>query len=159
MEQINRILTHPTYVSALQAIAQCEQERIFCKHDVYHFFSVARIMYIRALEENLKLDKEVIYATGLLHDIGRHVQYLKNIPHAMASASLAREILQAVGGFTQEDQASIIAAIAGHNASDSQDPLTALIQWADHQSRECLYCPAKDKCKWPEEEKNREVVL
>ena len=159
MERINQILTHPTYISSLQAIAQCEKERIYCKHDADHFFSVARIMYIRALEENLKLEKEIIYAAALLHDIARHEQYLNQIPHAIASASLAREILQLVGGFTQEDQARIVTAIADHNACGSQDPLTALIQWADHESRACLYCPAKAQCKWPEEEKNREVTL
>ncbi|HHX61609.1 MAG TPA: HD domain-containing protein [Epulopiscium sp.] len=159
MERINLILRNPKYISSLQEIAECEKERVFCKHDTNHFFSVARIMYIHSLEQNLKLEKAIIYATALLHDIGRHMEYTNDIPHAIASASLAKEILLAVGGFSQEEQSRIAVAISKHNACHAQDPLTSSLQWADHESRVCIYCTVKSQCKWSEEEKNREVRL
>lgn len=159
MERINLILQNPAYMSSLQEIAVCEKERLFCKHDLEHFLSVARMMYINSLEQNIKVEKAIIYATAILHDIGRHVEYINGTPHAIASAALAKEILLLVGGFSQEEQSRMVVAISQHNASQAEDPLTTLLQWADHESRECIYCTVKSQCKWSEEEKNRRLEL
>lgn len=159
MKQIDNIINNPKYREYLLEIAECEKDRIFCKHDVEHFLSVARIMYIRSLENNLGIEKPIIYATALLHDIGRHIQYKNGTPHALASIDLAEEILNAVGGFSSEEISRILFAISKHNSSKTNDELADLLQWADHESRSCFNCAAKPECKWSEEEKNREVII
>lgn len=158
MERVNRILKNPQYLSALEKIADCERERMFCKHDLDHFLSVARIMYIHSLENDLNLEKDIIYATSILHDIGRHIEYTDGIPHEIASLSLSEEILLE-SGFSEKEQSRILYAISKHNLAKEEDKLTNLLQWADHLSRNCFNCHARSKCKWSEEEKNMEVLL
>ncbi|WP_128609458.1 HD domain-containing protein, partial [Clostridium haemolyticum] len=51
-------------------------------------------MYIINLENKLSFNKDVIYACGLLHDVGRWQQYEESIPHEIASANLSEEILK-----------------------------------------------------------------
>ena len=53
-----------------------EADRRFCRHSMVHFLDVARIGTIIALEEGLKINREWIYAAALLHDCGKHEQYL-----------------------------------------------------------------------------------
>ena len=77
----------------MEQIRVLEQDRIFCRHDTTHFLDVARIAYIENLENGLGLAKEEIYAAALLHDIGRHLQYTRGIPHEQASAMEAEGIL------------------------------------------------------------------
>ena len=55
---------------------------------------MSRIAYMMVLEKNLQYSKEVIYAIGLLHDIGRVEQYEKGIGHHIASFNIAKEILK-----------------------------------------------------------------
>ena len=38
------------------------------------------------MEDQLPLDKEIVYGAALLHDIGRDRQYEEQIPHHQASA-------------------------------------------------------------------------
>ena len=159
MERINRILHNPKYILSLQKNAECEKERVFCKHDVNHFLSVARIMYISSLENSLKIEKSIIYATALLHDIGRYIEYTSDTAHEIASASLAKEILLTTGGFSSEEQSRILASISMHNSLNTKDQLTLLLQWADHQSRNCFSCNIKSECNWANEEKYREVLV
>ena len=71
MERINWILNHPLYTSSYNQLKDLEKDRIFCCHQMPHLLDVARIAYIRNLEEHLGLDKEIIYAASLLHDIGK----------------------------------------------------------------------------------------
>ena len=44
-----------------------------------HFLDVARLMYIYNLEDQAGFSKEMIYAAGLLHDIGRYEQMKKRV--------------------------------------------------------------------------------
>ncbi len=46
--------------------------------------------YIRALEENYPVSKELIYCTALLHDIGRARQYEDGTPHDEAGCDYRR---------------------------------------------------------------------
>ena len=71
MNRVDLILEHPKYQEYLDKIKQAEEKRIFCLHNMNHFLDVARIAYIMNLEEELGIAKEIIYATALLHDIGR----------------------------------------------------------------------------------------
>ena len=89
MERVNAICRHKLWRESVDEIARLEQDRVFCRHDRTHFLDVARLAYIENLERGLGVDKELIYAAALLHDIGRHLQYAKNIPHDEAGAQLA----------------------------------------------------------------------
>ena len=97
--RVRQIVTHPLYQQEFSALQKAEQERIYCNHTMEHFLDVARLAYMENLERGLGVDKELIYAAALLHDIGRHLQYTKNIPHDEAGAQLA-EIIMADCGFS-----------------------------------------------------------
>ena len=108
MDRINKIIKHKLYLEYIQKIKVHEKERIFCKHDMVHFLEVCRLAEIdwlncriREMEKeyenfpklsdvriNLsKIDREMIYAAGLLHDIGRWQEYEEGIRHEIASVS------------------------------------------------------------------------
>ena len=93
MDRYNLILNHPEYLKRLKKLRQLEQDRVFCRHDITHSLDVARIMYIISLEKKYNIDKDIIYATALLHDTGRIEQYNDNIPHNLASVKIAQSIL------------------------------------------------------------------
>ena len=90
MPRIDFICANGLFRRHLGNIAQLESGRIFCRHGIDHLLDVARIMWIKNLEEELGFDREVIYATALLHDIGKDEQYESGISHDVASASLMR---------------------------------------------------------------------
>ena len=160
MERVTRICLHPLWRSCVEEIRQLEQERIFCKHDVAHFLDVARIAQIKNLEDCLAIPQELIYAAALLHDIGRHLQYREGTPHEQASAGLAKGIL-ADCGFTQEETAAVLMAIASHRGSPpgGDEPLAALLYWADKKSRACLLCSAWEACDWSDSKKNLHLSI
>lgn len=160
MERVNRILKNGTYRACLEKIRECESERIFCHHDMAHFLDVARLAYLINLEENVGISKERIYAAALLHDIGRHLQYRKGIPHEQASAGIAPEILKQCG-FSKEETAQIVEAIASHRDADvkSRRDLTGLIYRGDKLSRSCFGCAAEKECNWKKDKKNLELLL
>ena len=89
MERVNRIWRHPYYQACLAEIRRLEAERKFCRHTPEHFLDVARITCLLASEQGVQADREQIYAAGLLHDIGRHLQYRQKIPHEQASTAIA----------------------------------------------------------------------
>ena len=70
MDRVNQIWNHPLYQNELNKLQLLEADREFCRHTPEHFLDVARLAYIRALEENAPVSKELIYCTALLHDIG-----------------------------------------------------------------------------------------
>ena len=106
MERVNRICSHPLWQESLEKIEVLEKERIFCGHNMAHFMDVARIAYIENLERGLGISKETIYGAALLHDIGRHLQYLEGIPHEEGSGALAEGILED-RGFQGQEKAGI----------------------------------------------------
>lgn len=158
MKQINYIIEHPVYREALAEIAQREENRIFCKHDTNHFMSVARIAMILNLKEEKHVEKKLIYATALLHDCGRHLQYDKKIPHEVASAQIAEPILKDCG-FRKKEIIQIKQAILLHrNAKESKKyALADIIYRADKLSRECYFCKASKECDWKKGKKNKEI--
>ena len=117
MKRVNRIWEHPLYREAYVRIQELEQDREFCGHSAEHFLAVARLMRIYDLQEDTGLSKESIYAAALLHDIGRHLQYLEGTPHQEASAALAAEILPACG-FQKLETKEILEAIRAHRSPE-----------------------------------------
>ena len=181
MERVNRIWRHRTYQECLEKIRAHEETREFCRHTPEHFLDVARLTYMLALEEGILPEeeipreeipgeasaerknrlsefKELIYAAGLLHDIGRHLQYEKGIPHEKASAEIAEKILPDCG-FSESEREMVLLLIRSHRTAQKGTALAALFYRADKLSRNCFACPVQEKCDWPETKKNLEIKL
>lgn len=158
MARVDAITAYPLWRKSVARIAQLEATREFCRHDVTHFLDVARLAWIENLERGLEVPKEEIYAAALLHDIGRHLQYEKGIPHDEASVQLGGQILSDCG-FSADAKKRILEAIGGHRNKDTKtrDDLCGLIYRADKGSRMCLLCRAEKECNWSEEKKNRHI--
>ncbi len=156
MKRINKIWNHPRYRECLEEIGRLEEGRRFCRHTPEHFLDVARITCLLAGEQGIEVNRETVYAAGLLHDIGRARQYSQGIPHEQAGAAIAEEILPDCG-FTEEEQAEILYLIRSHRVKGEEGDTAGLFYRADKLSRNCFSCPVKEECDWPEEKKNREI--
>lgn len=152
MKRVDNILNDNLYVQCLEEIAECEKERVFCRHNIEHFINMARIAYIKVLEEKLDYKKDLIYAIGLLHDIGRAKEYKENIPHHLASIEISKEILKDKG-FSSKEIEIILLAIHDHRKG-SINPLGRIVYESDKLSRACFSCNAEKECKWSKEKKN-----
>ena len=123
-----------------------------------HFLDVARIMYIMSLENTLDIPKYIIYATALLHDIGRGQEYENGTPHHTSSGIIAENILQQCSYETEEIN-KILEAIRGHRRdTEKLNSLSHILYKADKLSRNCAKCNATDNCKWPLEKKNLKIT-
>ena len=158
MERIDRILRNPVFQEHVAKNQAAEAGRCFCRHDMEHFLAVARIGLILNLEENLGISKELIYAAALLHDLGRHRQYLEGIPHEAAGGEIAPIILQECG-FASWERSLIVDAIMRHRDSESSEraDLGGLLYRADKLSRPCFCCGVSGECNWKQEKKNLSI--
>lgn len=156
MNNIDAIMNNKLYREALEKLSEYERDREFCNHTIEHFIDVSRIAYIMALEENLSVSKEVIYAIGLLHDIGRVRQYEEGIHHDIASVEMSREILKETS-FTEDELNIILNGIANHR-KESDNKLEEIIYKADKLSRQCFNCKAEKECYWSSEKKNFKIT-
>lgn len=158
MDRIDKILNHDLFIDCIKQIQTAEADRSFCRHDMAHFLDVARIAMILNLEEQIQIDKELIYGAALLHDIGRHVQYAKGTPHEQASAEIAPKIL-ADCGFDKKETSVIIEAIRLHRTSDieTEGSLNGILYRADKASRACFCCQVQPQCDWKHNKKNLHI--
>lgn len=158
MKSIQAIFSHPLYQEQFSLLSEAEKDRIFCRHTIEHFLDVARLMYLYNLEEQTGLKKELIYATALLHDIGRYEQISLGTPHDIASARMAEEILHDCN-FSDQDIHLIQDAILHHrgNSESGETMLAHYLYRADKQSRNCFCCPSCKECNWPKDKKNLEI--
>lgn len=156
MKNTNLILTLDFVQEKLSLLKKSEDERLYCRHDLHHFFDVARICYILCLENRLEISKDVIYATAILHDLGREDQIHEGIPHEKASVSFAERCL-AFTDFSEEEKRQILDAISHHRKKTDDLDFSALFYQADRLSRDCFNCKVYDSCYWGEEKKNRIV--
>lgn len=165
MKFVDNLIKHPIYVENLNQITTAEAHRVFCCHGIMHLMDVARIAYIYCLEHNLGLEKEMIYLTALLHDIGRAKEYNTGEPHEQAGKELTDLILRELN-YPQEKREMVLKAIENHRikenkglySNDKAERLKALINMADKQSRNCFFCDAYKECKWSEDKKNKTIV-
>ena len=158
MKRVNQIYHHPVFQKKFQALQEAEKNRQFCKHTLEHFMDVARLMYIYSLEQHLSASKELIYATALMHDIGRIDQIEMGIPHEQTGAALCDVILPDCG-FSQEETETIKSAILHHRkaAQDVGNPFYEMLYWADKKSRNCFACDMRKECNWDKEKMNLEI--
>ena len=158
MKRIHDIQNHPIFREEYQKLQEAEKERIFCRHTMEHFLDVARLMYIYSLEHHLSASKELIYATALMHDIGRIDQIEMGIPHEQTGAALCDVILSDCG-FSQEETETIKSAILHHRkaAQDVGNPFYEMLYWADKKSRNCFACTMREVCNWNEGKMNLKI--
>jgi uncharacterized protein len=157
VQRIEAIIAHESFEAYMKLNEKTEIGREFCCHQLQHALDVARIYYILYLEwekdkmagefENInsRQAKELIYAIGLLHDIGRWKEYLDdNLDHAEEGAALAEPILKDAGFNSLEIE------IAQKTIKAHRDPgasgLGRILYRADKLSRNCQSCKAQDKC-------------
>ena len=163
MRRVNAIWQHPLYQTYYRRLEELEQVRPFCRHQMSHLLDTARIACIRSLEAGLGLDREVIYAAAILHDIGKSLQYEKQIPHEAAGRRIAAEILGTLppdAAFSEAETEMILTAIEGHRRlRPDPQPLERLLYESDKASRTCFSCPAEPQCDWSEEKKNKEILI
>ena len=167
LPRCQKIFEHPLYKKHFENLQKLEEDRIFCRHTFEHFMDVARIAHIMNLEKGLGISREIIYATALLHDIGRDEQYENGTPHDKASADISRCILPECG-FNNDENNLIIAAIMSHrNEKVSGESgsvcekltLSEIIYVADKASRQCFMCNVQDECNWSTEKRNLEIKI
>lgn len=159
MERIQRVLNHPEFKKSIKEIHSLEKERTFCRHGMEHLLDVARIAYIINLEQNAGIAKDVIYAAGLLHDVGKYLQYIDGTPHHISSAQIGRNILEDAG-YDQKECEAICQAILTHRDGEASkgQTLGRILYQADKLSRACYACQASDECNWSEEKKTPGVI-
>ena len=159
MQRVEKIRKHPKFQQAIEAVGELEKERIFCCHGMDHLLDVARLAYIENLEQELGYRKDQVYAAGLLHDVGKYLQYRDGIEHHIASEQLAREILQDCG-YRDEEIDEISSAILGHRdvKRSEENKLGKILYKADKISRCCYMCKAAEECNWNKEKRTAGVI-
>ncbi len=155
MNRVNRILAHRDFQGLMAQLEKAERGRIFCGHGMEHLLSVARLMALIAMEEQLSIPRPLIYGAALVHDLGRAEEYRGGRSHEEAGPELAAPIL-ADCGFSFQEQAMILAAVREHrsNWQGRRSPLGELLFRADKGSRPCFACQARPDCSWPPEKQN-----
>ena len=159
MERIDRILSNSDFIKHMQLNEETEKDRLFCKHGLVHALDVARIGYILILEKEIPLEKEIIYAAALLHDLGKYVECEEELSHHQVGADLSESILKDCG-FTKQEILWIREAILAHHTKeeDIDYPLKAILYEADKTSRICLACKANPECYWSNKQKNSSII-
>ena len=61
MERLNTVLRHPLYQQYYKELREEERDRIFCCHQMEHLLDVARIAYIRNLEQSWIFEGIAVY--------------------------------------------------------------------------------------------------
>ena len=158
-ERIEKIKIDTFYLECLSLNGDRERDRPFCCHDYQHMLKVSQISY-KIINQNSQLDefvkreglsgprsaREVIYAAGILHDIGRWRQYDTGEDHALAGAGMARAVLERAG-FSIIETAIVIRAISEHRCIvPGQSYLGRVMCLADDLSRPCGDCDARLDC-------------
>lgn len=162
MNKIENIIANPVYKDYLQRNNNAEKERVFCCHNFDHVADTARLTYILILEEgNPFISREIAYAAGLLHDIGRWAEYQTGKDHAAKSADLAKEIL-IEAGFSNDETRLIQKAISEHRDKNyshkNRSVLSAALARADSMSRKCFCCSSRENCNKLEQQPNQNTL-
>ena len=159
MKKVENILNDPFYHECLAKNARHELNRRFCRHDFQHMLDVARISYILLLESGetgrlfeacgqpgINSVKEIVYASGLVHDIARWRQYETGEDHGEAGAELAGPLLRRAG-FGPGEMEVIAAAVREHRTGAEKSTLLGKrLCLADDLSRPCFQCRVREEC-------------
>ena len=163
MKRVNLILHDEQYRVYLLKNKALEEYRSFCNHNLEHMLTVARLVYLLLIENHLGdvISKELAYAAGLLHDIGRWKEYQDGTDHAAHSAALAEPILERAG-FDHSEIDLISRAIAQHRGKEHPkshySPLSLSLRKADKLARLCFQCGTLKDCKSAEKRPHTEML-
>lgn len=158
MEYVKKLLQETDYLQQLKVLEELEAERRFCRHGLNHVLDVARIAWIQMLEKGMAYEKETVYLTALLHDMGRVREYQEGTPHHEAGIEIAEEYLSQIG-YSREKCNLILEAIGQHREKEKlNDDFTNIIKEADTISRNCFFCEVTKECKWSRERKNTTII-
>lgn len=172
MKYVDAVLKEPSFLLQLRQLEELEKNRNYCRHDFRHSLDTARIAWIYSFENKLLPEKEQIYLSALLHDLGRVDEYKTRISHDKASAAFAGEILRQVG-YDEKKTEEICYAIGAHrrraafteitqedrNVFSVKEQLAIILAKADQLSRNCFVCSVRSDCKWLEEEKTKGIII
>lgn len=154
LKRISLVVKDEKFLSLIKKIEQDEKNRKFCKHDFKHLVKTAEICYTLSYEYNLNIKKDIIYATSLMHDLGRAVEYETGISHEEYSSGFAKEILSRCN-FRNDEIKQICDVINSHRTKISNlNTFSNIFYMADKFSRNCPECSAYDECYWSEEDKS-----
>lgn len=159
MKRVELLVNDSLYKDYMQRNCEEQIEPRYCQHDFRHHLDVARITYILVLEHNdlnyfIKdaglagklAAKEVIYAAGLTHDLGKWNEYQTGIDHASYGSKLVRDLLPRAY-FSANEVDIISRAIYEHrNISRDMSFLGERLHRADNLSRVCVECDASNQC-------------
>ena len=98
-------------------------------HDFKHVDRVRRWALAIAEEEG-DVDRELVEAAALLHDVGR-ARVEQERQHAQIGAEMAAQYLRAQALFSEPERAAIVDAVRNHNALVDLAPLATIIRDAD----------------------------
>ena len=158
LERVNKILSNAEFKHCLQTIETLEKDRIFCKHGITHLLDTARIGYILSLENSLNIPKDIIYATALLHDIGRYDEYIYKISHHKISKRIITILKDC--NYSNDEISTIVEAIGNHNTPPTDiKTLSDVLYKADKLSRMCFNCNAQNECYWNTNKKNKTLIV
>ena len=139
-------------------IKEKEKDRIFCCHGLDHCLDVARVAYMIGKDEDINIERELLYAAALLHDVGRADPDDTGVSHHILSVRYAEDILRQ-SGFDAEETELICDAIGSHNTDGAgRDGLAYILYRADKLSRNCFNCAAAGECYWPDSERNKGIT-
>lgn len=159
MENTNIIYRLEKVQAYLEDLKNIEEDRLYCRHDIYHFLTTGRIAYILTLENGLDVSRDLVYTTALLHDLSKAVEDREGLSHSKYSARLAEDILDHTN-FSKGEKDLIIQAIRDHSGWDPEpklDTFPDIFRYADNLSRDCYNCTMADSCKWEDARKNFEI--
>jgi len=169
LKRVELLINEALYNEHMQRNVSQEVEPKIYEHGFHHHLDVARITYILILEHNdlnyfvresglsgKLAAKEVIYAAGLLHDIGKWKEYKEGIEHASYGAMVARDILPRA--FFNPNEVDIICrAIYEHsNISKDMSFLGERVHRADNLSRVYTERDFREQCSTM---KNKEICI
>ena len=157
MEKVEKILKNSKYRYYEKKIEEAEKDREFCRHDIKHCIDVARLTLLLSYDENVPLDRELVYGAALLHDIGRAESCAD---HRQRGAKLCVPILMECG-YSKEEAEEIASVIKSHGSPPSEDERSfrSLFYRADKLSRNCFACAAEKDCYWESDKKNMTLVM
>lgn len=159
MNYVEQLMANLNYLEMRKKLDEKEKDRIFCKHGLEHSLDVARIAQLMNLELELQENKEEIYLTALLHDLGRVEEYEKEIPHEEASANIARKLLAEIH-YPEEKWQGILQRILEHrHLNDDHEEITQenFFWFADKKARNCFACDQRENCKWKTEKMTKNI--
>jgi len=159
MKYVERLMRSQTFLDIQKQLNKQEQTRIFCKHGLDHSLDVARIAQLMNLELGFSQDKEEIYLSALLHDLGRVEEYECGIPHQSAGCETAKKLLGEIQYPTHLWE-PILQRVLEHrhlNISDEEITKDNFFWFADKRARNCFVCQQRDECNWKMEKKTKTI--